>query len=279
MVWICHRRATATGATSLVGVRNAVVRLCCAYLCYPVPFHVELLCSLPFICSPVYNCVLQGHAGVSRASGVVGAQLLRATSPEAVIVLDGISYGIGGLVGQGDFAFLNTSLLQNFSADPSAFVFRPPHRTVSATQKRYEWTPGQRHSDANAAWPPSGLSVELDFVAPPSAVAAHAGVVVTVVYEIYTGIPVLSKWLRVSSNATTAVVIDALTMEQLHCTEAAVGYWPQSTDGLLTAGTTTGRVRLSSEFTRDKGSTTKIGPDSRCTTCTQGSGQTVLSSG
>eukprot|EP00750_Incisomonas_marina_P013765 INCI17536.7.p1 GENE.INCI17536.7~~INCI17536.7.p1 ORF type:complete len:859 (+),score=106.03 INCI17536.7:189-2579(+) len=221
----------------------------------------------------------QGHAGVSRASGVVGAQLLRATSPEAVIVLDGISYGIGGLVGQGDFAFLNTSLLQNFSADPSAFVFRPPHRTVSATQKRYEWTPGQRHSDANAAWPPSGLSVELDFVAPPSAVAAHAGVVVTVVYEIYTGIPVLSKWLRVSSNATTAVVIDALTMEQLHCTEAAVGYWPQSTDGLLTAGTTTGRVRLSSEFTRDKGSTTKIGPDSRCTTCTQGSGQTVLSSG
>ena len=84
----------------------------------------------------------EGHAGREHETG---AQLLRASAPEAVVSLDGVVYGIGGLVGQKDYAFLNTSLLHSWSADPAAFVYKS-HRT-GAPEARYEWSPGVRFSD------------------------------------------------------------------------------------------------------------------------------------
>ena len=96
----------------------------------------------------------QGHAGREHDTG---AQLLRASAPEGSITLDGITYGLGGLVGQNDFAFLNTSLLSSWHADPQAFVYKA-HRTGAPTA-RYAWTPGMRHSDATLAWPPKGITL------------------------------------------------------------------------------------------------------------------------
>eukprot|EP01052_Picozoa_sp_SAG31_P044355 SAG31_NODE_7702_length_1613_cov_1.116248_1_plen_86_part_10 len=59
----------------------------------------------------------EGHAGREHDTG---AQLLRASSPEATISIDNITYNIGGLVGQRDFAFLNCSLLGDLTVDQSA---------------------------------------------------------------------------------------------------------------------------------------------------------------
>jgi hypothetical protein len=235
----------------------------------------------PYSAYPGFATAALSRSGFTgpQSSQAQAAQLLRATAPEAQMVLDGVAYDVGGLVGQADFAFLNVSLVPQFSANPAAFAFRPPHRVSASTRKRFEWTPGQRHSDVTAAWPPSGATLELDFIAPSLTAGefatgggvppAHQDVVVTVVYEMYTGIPVLSKWVRVASNGTVPVVVDALTMEVLPCTSAALGYWPSSRDGLLMAGSTTGRVHLSSEFSRDQGSTTRLYADPRCGTCTQ----------
>ena len=44
--------------------------------------------------------------------------------------------------GQKDYAFLNCSLLESLSADPSAFRYKA-HRTGVPTA-RYDWTPGVR---------------------------------------------------------------------------------------------------------------------------------------
>ena len=217
----------------------------------------------------------QGYAG--RELRADGAQLLRATSPEAVVTLDGVEYNVGGLDGQTEFSFLNTSLLRNFTPAAGAFVFRPPYRLNTSTQKRYEWTPGARHSDASAQWPPLGLSLELDFVAPDDAPAAHQDVTITVVYEMYTGIPVLSKWVRIASNGTTAVTVDALTTEYLFPNEEAMSYWATQKAGQSTGGTTTGRIHMSSEMSRG-GDTTVLQSDARCGTCVQGNGLQVLNS-
>lgn len=96
----------------------------------------------------------EGHAGREHECG---AQLLRASAPEAVLTLDGKGYGIGGLVGQHDYAFLNTSLLHSWSADPDAFVYKT-HRT-GVPEARYEWSPGVRHSDSTLHWPPRGITL------------------------------------------------------------------------------------------------------------------------
>lgn len=91
-----------------------------------------------------------GHTGRETsliAQDEVGANVLRASSPEAVITLNGQTYNIGGLTGQRDFSFLNGSLLASgqIKSDPAAFIYKT-HR-IDTPQKRYEWTPGARHSD------------------------------------------------------------------------------------------------------------------------------------
>lgn len=96
-----------------------------------------------------------GHSGTQSDSH--GAQLLRTSSPEALITLDNASYGVGGLVGQTDFAFLNTTLLSSWNRDPTAFVYAA-HRT-GQPKPRFEWTPGVRSSDTTASWPPQGTRV------------------------------------------------------------------------------------------------------------------------
>jgi hypothetical protein len=213
--------------------------------------------------------------GYSGREADTNSELLRASSPEAIIQLDDTVYGIGGLVGQSDYAFLNASLLTNMQADPTAFVFKS--HELGIPQKRYEWTPGDRFSDASAAWPPQGLTLELEFVAPAHAPASHAGVTVTVVYELFTGVPIFDKYIRVQNNGPK-VKVNKLTSEVLYCTNEAMGYWAQPEYGALTSNSVSGRIHMQSELSRG-GSTTNLLPDDRCTTCTQGNSKLVLQSG
>jgi hypothetical protein len=245
----------------------------------------------PKCCKPTANCTtpprpsinVTGFAtvGLSRVGHAgreadTGAQLLRASSPEATVRLDGVRYDVGGLDGQVDLAFLNASLLADLR--PKAGFHYQAHRTASTTTARYEWTPGDRHSDATLAWPPLGLTLEVDFAAPASAPAAHQSVTITVVYEIFTGVPAYSKWVRVTNaEGATAVVVDELSTELLYATNEAMGYWAHPTAGLLTAGSTSGRIHLQSEMSRG-GDTTVLSGDGRCDTCTQGNGLLVLNS-
>ena len=46
----------------------------------------------------------------------------------------------------------------------------------------------------------AGVRLEIDFVAPEDAPAAHRGVTVTVVYALFDGLPVYEKHVRVANN-------------------------------------------------------------------------------
>lgn len=212
-----------------------------------------------------------GHAGHEADTG---AQLLRTSAAEATIGLDGVVYPVGGLLGQEDFAFFNTSLLHTLRADPTAFVYQA-HRTRPPTE-RFPWSPGVRHSDAAAAWPPRGLTLEIDFAAPPGVPPAHKDVLVTISYEIYEGVPLYAKWVTVASHGAK-VVLDSMTTDVLYATNEALGYYPHPAHGSLTATSSSGRIHMESEMSRG-GDTTLLQGDDRCTTCTQGSSLLVLNS-
>lgn len=144
-----------------------------------------------------------GIATTDLWSAWSSSSVLRSVQPEAVIELDGTVYSVGGLSqlatdfsGQPHaFAYLNRSGLV-LRPDPSAFQF--VGHDVGPAQAPYPWTPGRRGSDPKTPWPPAGARLRLNFTAPASvAVPSHAAVRVAVVYELYEGTPILSKWVEV----------------------------------------------------------------------------------
>jgi len=218
-----------------------------------------------------FATVVLARSGYTGREHDAGAQLLRASSPEGLITLDGVAYSIGGLTGQHDYAFLNMSLLPTMSSAPGAFVYKA-HRT-GVPAARFAWTPGVRFSDPTAAWPPRGITLEIDFVAPAGAPVAHQSVVVTVVYAMYENLPLYEKHIEVVS-AGANVTVTALTTDLLYPTREALGYWPGATNGLLTSSSVSGRIHMESEMSRG-GSTTSVLPDGRCSTCAEGGMQLV----
>ena len=210
----------------------------------------------------------QVRTGFTGREQSTGKQLLRAVSEEAQITLDGVSYTVGGLSGQTDFAFINNSALGVLVNADNAFTYST-HRTGVPTA-RFDWTPGMRFSDPTAAWPPKGITLEIDFVAPANvAVAAHKDVVVTVVYAMYDNLPLYEKYVVVNNaKGASKVVVDALAVDVLYPTREALGYWPRTEHGLLTATSSGGRIQMQSEQSRGS-ATTSIPSDSRCTTCVQ----------
>lgn len=55
----------------------------------------------------------------------------------------------------------------------------------------------KRHAP-DMPWPPRGLRLSINTTAPASALPAHKNVVVTVHYELYSGAPIMAKWLQIS---------------------------------------------------------------------------------
>jgi len=155
-----------------------------------------------------------GIATVDLWSNASGTSVLRAVGPEALLQLDGSDYRVGGLAQDPNdysgmphaFAFLNRSGLA-LRADAAAFQLAG--HAVSSPQAPYPWTPGSRGSDPSTPWPPLGVRLTLSFVPPADVVLpAHAAVRVDVVYELYQGIPLVSKWVEVSLDPAAAAAAD-----------------------------------------------------------------------
>ncbi len=101
-------------------------------------------------------------ATVSYDNLMTGDTLLRAIRPEAELTLDGVSYAVGGLVGQGNQAFLPADL-GKLTADPKALRFIG--HEVGAIEPRLSWK-RLRPAATAGEWPPKGRHLRLDFVIP-----------------------------------------------------------------------------------------------------------------
>ncbi len=144
---------------------------------------------------------------------MTGERMLRGVEPEAVLVIDGREYRVGGLLGQRDRAYLLPEWTAALTNDPGAFHLADVR--TAAPAEPVAWR-RKRHA-ADLRWPASGSGVDLLFRGPD---AATSGISVTVHHEIHDGIPVLSKWLVVSNGTDRAVTLDRCTVERLAVVEA-----------------------------------------------------------
>jgi hypothetical protein len=144
------------------------------------------------------------------------AALLRAVQPEARVELDGVSYDIGGLVGQEECAYLRREWVDEFTSDPQAFQF--VSYECGPTQAPFAW---QRVRPApDAPWPAPGVRLSLRFAAPMG--SAVEGVEAIVHYELYDGIPLLCKWLELQNKTPRGIRLNSFISELLAAVEGEV---------------------------------------------------------
>jgi len=146
---------------------------------------------------------------------VTGESLFRAVRPEAVLVLDGKKVNVGGLLGQADQAYLLPEWLDRLTAEPGAFAFTSFEQGLIEPRfpyKRVRWAP-----DSN--WPPPGRTLTLHFA--PTA-PEFQGIAVGVHYEIYNGLPLISKWITVANSRTRPVRLGSFISETLAVVEPEV---------------------------------------------------------
>ena len=150
-------------------------------------------------------------ATVDYTNQITGNSLLRGIKPEAVLTINGHQFDVGGLKGQPDYAYLDSDWISDLTRDENAFQYR--EYRVGETETRYPWV--RRRSTASSVYPPEGVTLMIEFEAPPSLDALQ----VCVHYELYRGVPTLSKWITVRNESQKPIQIDALSCEILAVNE------------------------------------------------------------
>lgn len=144
---------------------------------------------------------------------VTGETLLRAVAPEAILTINEQDYAIGGLTGQPNLAYLLPEWLAAMKADPQAFQFE--RFEISQIEPRLSWHK-VRHA-AQSAWPPAGVKLTLWFKPPAGQLS---GLRAAVHYELYSGLPLLSKWLTIHNQGQQTVRLNRFKSEVLRVVEA-----------------------------------------------------------
>ncbi|MDZ4861237.1 MAG: hypothetical protein SGI88_19875 [Candidatus Hydrogenedentes bacterium] len=156
--------------------------------------------------------IVPNAATVAFDNLMTGSPVIRGVKPEAAIVMNGERFDIGGLLGQPDYAYLKPEWVDALTADENAFYFTRVE--AGETRERFPWKRA-RHA-ADLEWPPPGASVTFHF-APPK--GRLPGITVSVHYEMYDGIPVLSKWISVHNSGVQPVQLTAFVSEILAAVE------------------------------------------------------------
>ena len=150
-------------------------------------------------------------ATVNYTNQITGSSFLRGIKPEAVLTIDGHQFEVGGLKGQPDYAYLDSDWIVDLTSDRNAFQFR--EYRVDETEIPYPWV--RRRSATSSVYPPEGVTLTIAF-SPPSSVDSLR---VCVHYELYQGIPVLSKWITIRNEGQKPIQLDALSCEILAVNE------------------------------------------------------------
>ncbi|SDD08684.1 alpha-galactosidase [Pedobacter soli] len=141
-----------------------------------------------------------------------GQQLLRSVREEARLTINGKTYNIGGLTGQTEKAYLLPEWVDGFKA--GAIDFRYVSYDVKPITPRIKWNDNRFWS--LAAKPATGKTVS--FLYKPQA-EELSGLEVNVIYEIYDGISLIVKSLKVENKGAKLFKIDQVVNEVLGMVE------------------------------------------------------------
>ena len=143
---------------------------------------------------------------------VTDETVLRAVRPEASVVIDGRPFDVGGLIGIAEQGYLVDPWIRSAAADPEAFRFRSYETGPIA--ERLSWKRA-RYAEGRP-WPPRGRSLTLRFDPP---VSRPQGPRVAVVYELFDGLPLISKRLVVENVSDRPFRLDSFKSEILAAVE------------------------------------------------------------
>jgi hypothetical protein len=159
---------------------------------------------------------------VSFENRLTGESLLRAVRPEAIIELDGARYDVGGLSGQPVQNFLKPEWIDKLKANPNAFQFTG--YKLGKTEARFPWKKKTEWMPKDLPWPPPGVSLTIEYLAPEISTAVAGKplgkVTVEVHYELFDGLPLISKWMVVRNGSQGTVHLNTFVSEVLAMTEA-----------------------------------------------------------
>ncbi|WP_199748300.1 alpha-galactosidase [Pedobacter sp. KBW01] len=141
-----------------------------------------------------------------------GQQLLRSVREEARLTINGKTYNIGGLTGQTEKAYLLPEWVDGFKAGTTDFKYVA--YDVKPITPHIKWSSNRFW--ALAGKPATGKTVS--FLYRPQAEELN-GLEVNVVYEIYDGIPLMVKSLKVENKGSKQFKIDQVVNEVLGMVE------------------------------------------------------------
>jgi hypothetical protein len=140
-----------------------------------------------------------------------GQQLLRSIEPEARVVMDGQMYNIGGLIGQTEKAYLIKGSEKKLLSDKNAFQFKGYH--IDTIAHYIQWKSTSWNSNKKQA---KGKSIRFDFIAPNNHLS---NLTISVHYNLYDGIPLITKWIEIKNNGEQKVKINRVVNEVLGLVE------------------------------------------------------------
>jgi hypothetical protein len=140
-----------------------------------------------------------------------GQELLRSIEPEARLVLNGKSYNVCGLSGQKEKAYLKMDVENFLHKKDSDFVFT--NYSISEIKPFINWKPNTWLTHPNQA---TGKTVTLHFI---SNLPALKNILVQVHYELYDGLPLITKWVSIENKSNASVKINRVVNEVLGLVE------------------------------------------------------------
>ena len=157
-----------------------------------------------FLLDPNVSCI--SYTNLSS-----GQELLRSIEPEARLVFNGTSYNVGGLSGQKEKAYLRLEVENNLHKKDSDFVFT--NYSISDIKPFIHWKPTTWLTNPNQ---PKGKTVTLEFI---SNLPALKNIMVQVHYELYDGLPLMTKWVSVENKSSASIKINRVVNEVLGLVE------------------------------------------------------------
>ena len=157
-----------------------------------------------FLLDPNVSCI--SYTNLSS-----GQELLRSIEPEARLVFNGTSYNVGGLSGQKEKAYLRLEVENNLQKKDSDFVFT--NYRISDIKPFIHWKPTTWLTNPNQA---KGKTVTLEFI---SNLPALKNIMVQVHYELYDGLPLVTKWVSIENKSSASIKINRVVNEVLGLVE------------------------------------------------------------
>lgn len=148
---------------------------------------------------------------ISLKNQITNEEHIRSVRPEARVKINGMTYNVGGLYGQREHAYLLNSWLTHFTKTEGDFEYYKYE--TGDVKPHFNW---KLNTWASHSKLPTGKSLRLYFKSDQPGLEK---LILTLHYEIFDGLPVISKWLTIKNNFEAPIHIDQVSHEILALVE------------------------------------------------------------